>query len=272
MNDAPADTTLRDTLNDTRAAHRTKKRRLIVFTGAGISADSGIATFRDANGLWENYSIEEVCSEHTWKTNFDAVHRFYNARRQQLAAAQPNEAHHMLARLQKRYDAILITQNIDDLLERAGCENVVHVHGFLTEMYCDECSKRGKGAPWDIGYTAWKAGEQRCPSCLTRYVRPHVVFFGGNAPKYQIMYGLFEALTPDDILLVMGTAGQVVSLDGYTDIPTSILSNLESETPKPENAGMLFMDDNKFDHVLHGRASDRAIDIERLIDSLMEGA
>lgn len=259
-----------DAIRDAAAVRPMQRGRLIVFTGAGISADSGISTFRDAGGLWENHRIDQVCDERTWKTNFDAVHSFYNARRQQLGTVEPNEAHHMLARLQKKYGAILITQNIDDLLERAGCENVVHVHGFLTEVYCAECDKRGKGEPWDIGYTAWDNTSQRCPSCLTRFVRPNVVFFHGAAPKYQIMYGVLETLTPDDVLLVMGTAGQVVSLDGYTDIPTSILSNLESEQPKPENGGMLFMDDKKFDHVLHGRASERAIDIERLVDELME--
>ena len=110
-----------------------REKGLIIFSGAGISAESGINTFRDTNGLWENHSIKEVCSENTWKHNFEAVHTFYNQRRVQLSEVQPNNAHKVVATLKKQYgdDCYVITQNVDDLFERAGCEDVLHVHGEL---------------------------------------------------------------------------------------------------------------------------------------------
>lgn len=123
-----------------------KNPKLLVFSGAGISAESGISTFRDAggNGLWNGYRIEDVCTSHTWKQNFALVHSFYNARRQQLGQANPSSAHAMVASWQARYDTTIITQNVDDLLERAGVQNVIHLHGFLREMLCTAC-----GQIWD---------------------------------------------------------------------------------------------------------------------------
>ena len=116
-------------------------KKLIIFSGAGISAESGINTFRDTNGLWEKYSIEEICTENTWKQNFDAVHVFYNQRRIQLQKVKPNRAHEVVSMLKKMYgdNCYVITQNVDDLFERAGCEDVLHVHGELTKMECTAC-------------------------------------------------------------------------------------------------------------------------------------
>ena len=116
-------------------------KKLIIFSGAGISAESGINTFRDTNGLWENHSIKEICSEYTWKQNFEAVHSFYNQRRVQLSEVQPNNAHKVVATLKKQYgeDCYVITQNVDDLFERVGCKDVLHVHGELGKMECTAC-------------------------------------------------------------------------------------------------------------------------------------
>src|ERR1043165_7736588 len=126
------------------------KPKLAVITGAGLSAESGLRTFRDQNGLWENHRIEEICHYGTWRDNFDKVHTFYNMRRVQLGEVQPNVGHRALAKWESQYDTTLLTQNVDDLLETSGAQNVVHLHGHLTRMKCSSCNHS-----WDIGKRAW---------------------------------------------------------------------------------------------------------------------
>jgi NAD-dependent deacetylase len=231
---------------------------LVVFTGAGISADSGIQTFRDKDGLWENHSVDEVANYLTWKENRGLVHRFYNQRRVQLATVQPNAAHHVVADWQKRYNARVITQNIDDLFERAGCTNVIHVHGNLTKM---QCTAMGC-LTWDIGYTEWSE-TGRCPSCGSiRGVKPNVVFFNENAPEYTKMWLTLGKLSDEDVLVVIGTSGQVINIAEIAEAcpATTVLSNLESAVS---------IRDESFSHVLHGRASERAADLDALVTLLM---
>ncbi|RYZ32105.1 MAG: NAD-dependent deacylase, partial [Sphingobacteriales bacterium] len=110
------------------------KKKLVVFTGAGISAESGLRTFRDSDGLWENYQVEDVATPRAWKKDMDLVLRFYNERRRDVLAAQPNAAHLGLAALEEHYDVTIITQNIDDLHERAGSTRVLHLHGEILTM------------------------------------------------------------------------------------------------------------------------------------------
>jgi NAD-dependent deacetylase len=202
--------------------------RLIIFTGAGISAESGIATFRGNGGLWNNHNVEDVCDQLTWKQNFDLVHEFYNQRRVDLGKVIPNATHQAISDWQKRYETIVLTQNIDDLLERAGCRNVVHLHGFLTEMHCTAC-----GHVWDIGYTEWKTTdsctnvEDNCK--CKKGIKPHVVFFNAPAPMYHVFNKTMKGLTSEDVILVMGTSGMVIPIDSYLfDRPGfKILNNLE---------------------------------------------
>src|SRR5664279_2807207 len=108
-------------------------KKLVILTGAGMSSESGIKTFRDSGGLWEEYDVSEVATPMAWAKNRDLVLRFYNERRRQLASSKPNEGHFGLARLEKYFDVLIITQNIDDLHERAGSTNIVHLHGELTK-------------------------------------------------------------------------------------------------------------------------------------------
>ena len=114
-----------------------KMKKVLILSGAGLSAESGLRTFRDSDGLWEEYDIEEVCSARGFKKDRQKVLDFYDKRRAQLAGCEPNEAHKMIARLKERYgeQISVLTQNVDDLLERAGCQKVVHLHGFLPEIY-----------------------------------------------------------------------------------------------------------------------------------------
>jgi NAD-dependent deacetylase len=182
--------------------------RLIVFSGAGLSAESGLSTFRNApSGLWENYSPEILCDYRTWKRNFEKVHEFYDMRRTQLTAVEPNSAHRQIAQWQTRYNTVLFTQNVDDLLERAGCSDVVHLHGFLTDMECEAC-----GNAWSIGYVAF-GPQGRCPRCNSRRgVKPGVVMFHQAAPRYRDLYTVLDELRFRDVIVVTGTSETVIEI------------------------------------------------------------
>ena len=223
------------------------RKKIIIFSVAGISAESGINTFRDTNGLWENHSIKEVCSEKTWKHNFEVVHTFYNQRRVQLSKVQPNNAHKVVATLKKQYgdDCYVITQNVDDLFERAGCTDVLHVHGELEKMECTAC-----GHIWNIGYEIFDIEKDRCPKCNSlRGVKPYIVFFGGQAAHYRDMYRAFEsAKHKDSIVVIIGTMGNVINIENLLEhkLCKKILNNLEASE---------YIDDTFFDKVYYDKAT-----------------
>ncbi len=236
-------------------------RQLIVLSGSGISADSGVDTFRasGASSLWKRYDPGQVCNFECWEKNFDLVHEFYSRRREELAKVRPNRAHKMVVSWQKRYGAQLITQNVDDLFERAGASDVLHVHGFLTSLRCFGCGER-----WDCGYRKFDPSADSCPHCGdTRRVKPDVVFFNEPAPLYAEMWRRLDALGPDDVLAVIGTSGAVLPIGQIAQYcpATSILSNLAPEPLLPEE---------DFDHVMHGRAAEMAEKLDTLVTSLME--
>ncbi|MBE4721593.1 SIR2 family NAD-dependent protein deacylase [Acinetobacter baumannii] len=177
--------------------HMTK---LVVFSGAGMSAESGISTFRDSNGLWENYDIQQVATPEAWERNPALVQRFYNERRKNILEAQPNEAHQYIAKLQDYYDVQVITQNIDDLHERAGSQNVLHLHGNI---------RLAKSSGPDAQYTTqfyevngWKLDLEQdfCPNGYP--LRPHVVWFGEAVPAYEEAIRLVQRA---DIFIVIGS-------------------------------------------------------------------
>jgi NAD-dependent deacetylase len=237
------------------------QRRLIVFTGSGISADSGLDTFRTSGGesLWAQYDPEIVCNFDCWEENFELVHEFYSRRREELAHVAPNKAHFLAVDWERRYNAELITQNVDDLFERAGARYVMHVHGFLSSMRCVSC-----GAQWLFGYRRFDPAADRCPKCgRMESVKPNVVFFNEQAPRYAQMWKSLESLTGDDVLVAIGTSGLVLPIGQIARRcpATTILSNLESaETPRDED----------FDHVVHGRAAEIAPQLDALVTALME--
>ena len=240
--------------------YKTLPPKIIIFSGAGLSAESGISTFRDSNGLWENHKIEEICNEATWKQNFEKVHFFYNQRRTQLADVEPNEAHKTIKRLFDKFgdDLIIATQNVDDMLERTGIprEKILHLHGFLTEMKCQAC-----GNVWDISYSEFNTETDRCPKCSSlKGVKPNIVFFGGNAPKYMDMYNNLNFLYADNSrLIVIGTNGNVVQIDELTKHihpKKKILNNLEKSE---------FIDDRNYSYVFYEPASTALPKIEDLL-------
>lgn len=174
--------------------------KLVVFSGAGMSAESGISTFRDSNGLWENYDIQQVATPEAWERNPALVQRFYNERRKNILEAQPNEAHQYIAKLQDYYDVQVITQNIDDLHERAGSQNVLHLHGNI---------RLAKSSGPDAQYTTqfyevngWKLDLEQdfCPDGYP--LRPHVVWFGEAVPAYEEAIRLVQRA---DIFIVIGS-------------------------------------------------------------------
>ncbi len=170
------------------------KKKLVVLSGAGISAESGLQTFRDGDGLWENYRIEEVATPEAWEQNPSLVLNFYNMRRQQVLNAQPNEAHFILAELEKDFDVEIITQNIDDLHERAGSQNVLHLHGEILKKRCTIDSKNITTAE-DIMQL------ERSPK--GGHWRPHIVWFGEEVPMLETA---IQRTQNADVFLVIGTS------------------------------------------------------------------
>jgi NAD-dependent deacetylase len=150
-------------------------KKIVILTGAGISAESGLKTFRDSDGLWENYSLEDVATPEAWARNPKLVQDFYNMRRKDVLNTKPNEAHYALAKLEEKYDVTIITQNIDDLHERAGSTNVVHLHGIITRSQ----SSINPNLTYPIN--GWEIGmDEVCE--LGSPLRAHVVWFGEDVP------------------------------------------------------------------------------------------
>lgn len=179
-------------------------KRIVVLTGAGISAESGIKTFRDSDGLWENYRVEDVATYEAWKRNPDLVRDFYNQRRRELYNVQPNEGHKQLVRLESRFHVDVITQNIDDLHERAGSSNVLHLHGELKKV-------RSETDPFDIReLEGWELTEDM-KDREGRPLRPFVVWFGEAVPNIT---PAIELCQQADIMIVIGTSLNVYPAAG----------------------------------------------------------
>ena len=184
-----------------------EKQTLVVLTGAGISSESGIKTFRDSDGLWENYRIQDVATPEAWMANPVLVQGFYNMRRKAVMEAKPNAAHQALAEYQSHFDIIIITQNIDDLHERAGSKNVLHLHGEITKSQ----STRNPNLVYDIDGYELKMGD----TCeLGAQLRPFIVWFGESVPK---MEDAIELVQEADIVMVVGTSLQVYPAAGLVN-------------------------------------------------------
>ena len=184
--------------------------RIVVLTGAGISAESGVPTFRDADGLWEGHRVEDVATPEGFEAQPAMVHAFYDARRAALADVHPNPAHVALGRLQQIVgdDLLLVTQNIDDLHERGGSTNVVHMHGELLPALCRACRGRSR---WDGDLGDFPP----CPRCGATELRPDVVWFGEM--PYE-MDRIHAALVEADLFVSVGTSGAVYPAAGFVQI------------------------------------------------------
>jgi NAD-dependent deacetylase len=192
-------------------------RHIVFLTGAGMSAESGIKTFRDSDGLWENYDVQKVASIEGWRENPALVQEFYNARRAQLPTVEPNEGHLLIASLENDFQVSIITQNIDDLHERAGSSTIMHLHGELTKA-CNE----NKTQVIDIGYHPINHGEKAADGSR---LRPFIVWFGETVPLIELaMDWVMEA----DMVVIVGTSMQVYPAAGLvsyarSDIPIYLI-------------------------------------------------
>ena len=187
-----------------------KKKKIVIFSGAGLDRESGVLTFRDCkDGLWNNHKIEDVATPEGWRKDRAKVLEFYNERRRQMPEVEPNDGHRLIASLEKDYDVINLTQNVSDLLERGGATNVIHLHGELTKARGSMYSHKSSPADqvYDIGYKDINIGD-KCPVTDSQ-LRPHIVWFGEMPFGVQEGYAaIYEA----DYLIVIGTSLNI----GYT--------------------------------------------------------
>jgi len=206
-----------DNLDDEEVSKKNKlskmeKKKIVVFSGAGLDKESGIATFRDSNsGLWCNYKIDEVATPEGWRKDRGKVLEFYNQRRRELPTVQPNDAHKALVALEDEYDVTHVTQNVSDLLERAGSSTVLHLHGELTKARTcfgmDNPNLVATQTVYDIGYDDINIGDK--DEEYGAQLRPHIVWFG----EYPFFfYNALEAFIEADIIIVIGTSMNI----GYT--------------------------------------------------------
>ncbi|GAA5072597.1 NAD-dependent deacylase [Roseibacterium beibuensis] len=184
--------------------------RIVILTGAGVSAESGLGTFRDKDGLWTRYDLSEVATPEGYARNPRLVLDFYNARRANALESSPNAAHRALARLQEGFagEVLLVTQNIDNLHERGGSREVVHMHGEITRALCASCGHR-----WDAPREM--VPSDPCPSCAAPATRPDIVWFG-EMPYH--MERILPALSEADLFVAIGTSGEVYPAAGFVEI------------------------------------------------------
>ncbi|MCW8895701.1 MAG: NAD-dependent deacetylase [Sulfurimonas sp.] len=234
--------------------------RVVLFSGAGISAESGISTFRESGGLWDRYDVNVVCNYDSMQKNEAITIEFYDKRRADLEDKEPNYAHDVIADLKEKYpdDIAVITQNVDNLFEKAGLkhEDVIHLHGFMTEVRCQnqQCNKI-----FDIGYKSlYDAHNGFCPRCGTGF-RPNIVFFGEAVPMYE---ELNRQIQDCELFVVIGTSGNVVGVNTIAQyVQRSILNNYE---PSPA------IEDALFSKVLYKKATDAIEEIAEEIEAVLE--
>jgi len=230
--------------------------RVIIFSGAGVSAQSGISTFRDSDGLWENYKIEDICSAGCLSFNREETVEFYDKRREDIKDKKPNYAHKQIKLLKDKYpdEVAIITQNVDDMFEKAGCNDVLHLHGFLREVVCESC-----GFKEDIGYEKMDDVYEVCPTCNS-LLRPNIVFFGEAAPRYADLY---EEVSDCEMFVVIGTSGNVINTDMFLggQIKKSILNNLE-----PSSA----INDRLYSKVLYKKATEAIDEIVEDVEEFLD--
>jgi NAD-dependent deacetylase len=209
-------------------------KSIVVLTGAGISAESGIRTFRDHNGLWENHKLEDVCTPEGFVRNPKLVHQFYNARRAQLLdGVKPNPAHFALAEFERDFTGrfTLITQNVDNLHERAGSQNLIHMHGELLRVRCDHCQTI---LSWEQDSTTASI----CPHCNYQgKLRPHIVWFG-EIPLF--MEVIDAALSNCDLFVAIGTSGQVYPAAGFVQLANHVGARTVELNLEPSSGQSLF--------------------------------
>ncbi len=219
----------------------TGSRNIVILTGAGVSAESGIDTFRDAGGLWEKHRVEDVATPEAFARDPELVLRFYDMRRKAIQTKQPNAAHEALARLDREWDGdlLIVTQNVDDLHERAGARNVLHMHGTHLNAWCTACDVRSR-------WTGTLIERPPCPDCGEPALRPDVVWFGEMPYEMERIY---TALRSADLFVSIGTSGAVYPAAGFVrDARNLGVETLELNLEPSQGS-------HWFDEARHGPAS-----------------
>jgi NAD-dependent deacetylase len=218
-------------------------RNIVILTGAGISADSGLATFRGADGLWEGHRVEDVATPEAFRRDPALVHQFYDARRARLSEVEPNGAHQALARLDSNWpgELLIVTQNVDDLHERAGAKRLLHMHGELTKGWCLACNER-------FGWAGSMGEAASCPQCgKVGRVRPDIVWFGEM--PYE-MERIERALQDADLFVSIGTSGAVYPAAGFVQTARYCGAHCIEMNLEPSQ-GSIFFDESRM-----GRAAE----------------
>ncbi len=235
------------------------KKKIVILTGAGISAESGVATFRDSNGLWENHKIEDVATPAGWRKDRALVLEFYNQRRRQLGSVEPNDGHKQLVRLEEKYDVTIVTQNVDDLHERAGSSKIIHLHGELTKAQ----STVNPEIVIEIGTKDIVEGD-KCER--GSQLRPFIVWFGEAVPKIA---DAVNVTSEADILIIVGTSMQVYPAAGlidYVKLSDNQLDSIPVYLIDPNDVSVI--ETEKLDlTVIKDKAS---TGLKTLVDQLME--
>jgi NAD-dependent deacetylase len=229
--------------------------RIVILTGAGVSAESGLATFRDSGGLWENNDPMTIATPEAFKRDPALVYRFYNARRNQLHTVEPNAAHRALARLQANFrgEVFLVTQNVDDLHERGGSTQVCHMHGELLRMFCQHCNVT-------LPVTQDYDGQTRCPQCdVSGALRPDIVWFG-EIPYHMDL--ISTQLTNCNLFIAVGTSGAVYPAAGFVrEARLSGAHTVEINVQLSDVTG----------HFHQQRRGAASVEVSALVDELLAG-
>lgn len=234
--------------------------KVVILSGAGISAESGISTFRDSGGLWEEYDVSVVCNFDSLEKNEALTIEFYDKRRAEIETKKPNYAHRIIKELKDKFgdEIAVITQNMDNLFEKAGmcAEDVIHLHGFMPTVRCrdEQC-----GAVYDIGYKPLHSlNSGKCSECGTK-LRPNIVFFGEAAPMYE---RLNKEIADCEFFVVIGTSGNVIGVNHVAAACNySILNNLEPSSAIAES---------NFSKVIYDKASNAIATIAEEIETFLE--
>ena len=239
-------------------------KKIMILSGAGLSAESGIRTFRDHDGLWENHDVMKVCSTQGWIEDRKLVTQFYNDRRAELEFKEPNHAHKVLAELEHDYRGrvIHLTQNIDNLMEKAGAKDIIHLHGTLTDLRCEACTET-----FNVDYAA-QEGNEICPKCGNKRVRHNVVMFGESAPKYSHIQ---EAMRECTLFIAIGTSGAVIDIIPLAKaFKHSIIIDPKRQETRSVYDPKSYIDEY-FGHFIQKKAGEAMDDMMVIIREHMEG-
>lgn len=229
------------------------RKKLLIITGAGLSADSGIQTFRDENGLWNGIDPDVVCNYNNWKNNFELVHNFYNKRRKELSTKKPNKMHYQIAKWKDLYkqDCTIFTQNIDGLLAEAKCEQYFELHGTLKRVYCTSCKYT-----YDLGFLEYDFF--KCKQCNSKWIKPDVIFFNEQAPLYPLLYKHIDLIDHNTLVLIIGTSGVVLPINYFlfNKSSTNVLNNLKKEK---------YIEEALFDYTFYKRATEAVEEVNDVV-------